>query len=317
MHATLATAPHDTADQHNMDRFLEQHGVPFERHAPLAPLTWYGVGGPARWLVKPASHTQLAALVAHAHQNRVPIYLLGAGANLLVADEGIDGIVIKLDHAAFRDVKIDGTRVTVGAGHDLPKLINQLARAGLAGLECLAGVPATLGGAVRMNAGGAFGEIGTFVAAVTVMQHDGSTQRLQRSDIVFAYRKTSIAAPYILEIELALTTADPAALRARVREIMDLKTASQPFAAHSAGCTFKNPPPAPDGRKRPAGMLIDQAGLKGFRVGGAHVSAQHANFVVADEGAKAADILAVIRHVETTIEQRHGIKLEREVVVWP
>jgi UDP-N-acetylmuramate dehydrogenase len=300
-----------------MDRLLSDLHIPHERDVPLAPLTWYGVGGPARVLARPSSMQQLSALAVRAHEEKAPVYVLGAGANLLVADEGVDGLVIQLNDPAFKRLKVAGNLVTVGAGFDLAKLVLEMARQGLGGLEVLAGIPATVGGAVRMNAGGAFGDIGKSVKRVQVMDGTGQIYYRDRDDLVFSYRKTNIAARYILEVEFELTPDDPDALGKRVREVFFYKKNSQPLADHSAGCAFKNPPPREDGTRLAAGKLIDDAGLKGYRVGGASVSPQHANFVVADKGAKAADILAVIQHAQQVVLEKYGILLEREVVVWP
>lgn len=303
-----------------MERLLSDLHIPHQRDVPLGPLTWYGVGGPARFLAKPSSIDQLSALAVRAHEQKVPVYVLGAGANLLVADEGVEGIVVSLADPAFKRLKVEGNIVTVGAGFDLAKLVLETARQGLGGLEVLAGIPATLGGAVRMNAGGAFGDIGKSVRRVQVMDGTGQLYCHDRDDLVFSYRKTNIIARYILEVELELTPDEPTALMKRVREVMAYKQTSQPLADHSAGCAFKNPPPPPgseNGTKRSAGKLIDDAGLKGYRVGGAMVSPQHANFVVADKGAKAADILAVIQYAQQVVLEKYGILLEREVVVWP
>lgn len=300
-----------------MEDLLHDLQIRHELNAPLAPLTWYGVGGPARVLAHPSSVQQLSALAARAHELRLPVYVLGNGANLLVSDAGVDGLVVQLDDPAFRQCRIDENIVTVGAGHDMAKLVNHTAREGLGGLECMAGIPASLGGATRMNAGGAYGDIGKSVSRVAVMDASGQVYHRDRDDLVFSYRKTNIVAKYIVEVELELIPEDPDALGRRVKEIFAYKKATQPLADFSAGCAFKNPPPGADGEKRSAGRLIDMAGLKGFSIGGAQVSPQHANFVVAARGATATDILAVIAHAQQVVLDKYEVKLEREVVVWP
>lgn len=300
-----------------MRQLLEDLHVPYVLNAPLAPETWYGVGGPAAVLAKPSSVQQLAALAARAREMNIPVYVLGSGANLLVADAGVDGLVVKLSDPCFKRVEINGNIVTAGAGADLAKLVLQTAKAGLAGIECLAGVPASIGGAVRMNAGGRFGDIGRSVRRVKVMDTSGHVYYRDREDLAFSYRKSSIVAKFILEVELELTPDDPETLMQEVKRIFLLKSESQPLGDHSAGCAFKNPPPGPDGQPRSAGRLLDQAGLKGYRVGGAEVSPQHANFTVAHPGCKATDILAVLDHAQKVVLEKFGVKLEREVVVWP
>jgi len=301
-----------------LEALFVELNIPYETEVPLGPLTWYGVGGKARILARPENVQQLSALVARCHRRQAPTYVLGSGANLLVRDEGVDGVVIRLNHKSFRQLKIEDNLVTVGAGYDLAKLVLETAKAGLAGLEVLAGIPATVGGAVRMNAGGAFGDVGRSVRRLQVMDGAGQVYYRDREDLVFDYRKTNIAAPYVLEVEFELDADDPDELVRRVKEIFLYKKSTQPMSENSAGCAFKNPVIDDlTGARESAGKLIDQAGLKGFRIGSARVSEHHANFIAADPGGAAADVLAVIAHVEEVVEKRFGVKLEREVVVWP
>ena len=308
-----------------MRSILERLNIRFETDVPIGrERTWYQVGGNAPFVAHPDNTQQLAALASACHEAGVATYVLGAGANLLVLDEGVDGIVVQLDSEGFKSLRVDGTQVTAGPGVELPKLVLETARLGLGGLDCLAGIPATVGGAVRMNAGGTYGDIGTSVEKVEVMNAAGQVYYRQRDDLVFSYRRSNIVARYILDVTFNLTEEDPAELRKRVKEVFFYKRASQPMAERSAGCAFKNPPPeaVPEGsgEKLPwagAGKLIDLAGLKGFRIGGAEVSQLHANFIVTHAGCKAADVLAVMMHVQQTVQSRFGIALEREVAVWP
>jgi len=297
----------------DMNSDLRELGIPFDADVPLGPLTWFGVGGCAMVLAHPMDVEQLSALAEYCHDRHMPMRVLGSGANLLVADEGVDGVVVKLDAPNFNQKHININKVTVGAGYSLFKLVPETARAGLAGLEVLAGIPASVGGAVRMNAGGTYGDIGQVVSRVRTMDLAGKIS--DHHDVIFGYRSTNIAEPFILEVEFDLSREEAQELTRRYKHIFDQKKASQPFEENAAGCTFKNPP-AEDGRK--AGELIDKAGLKGFQIGGARVSGQHANFIAAcDKNCTAADILAVIDHVQHTVHQRHGIMLQREVVLWP
>lgn len=301
-----------------------------ETDVPLGALTWYGVGGPAQVLAHPSTTQQLSALMARCHEARVPVYLLGSGANVLVADEGVPGVVIRLDDPAFRQVVREKETLTVGAGYDLARLVLYTAKNGLAGLECLAGIPASVGGAVRMNAGGAYGDIGRAVRRVEVMDATGQVYYRDRDDLAFGYRKTNIVAKCIVNVEFELAEDDPDALMRQVKRIFLFKKATQPLADRSAGCAFKNPqrpagfeedaPAGGGGDVSPrlsAGWLIERAGLKGFRIGGAWISDHHANFIVADAGCRAADVLAVMDHAQRAVLERFGIQLEREVVVWP
>lgn len=306
----------------SIEKLIADLNIPHELNAPLAPLTWYGLGGPARVLARPSSAQQLSALASKCHEAGVRMYVLGSGANLLVLDQGVDGLVVQLSDPAFKQMEIKENIVTVGGGYDLARLVLDTARAGLAGLEALAGIPASVGGAIRMNAGGAYGEIGTRIKRIRVMDATGHVYYRDRDDLVFSYRKTNIVAKFILEAELELEPDDPDQVARRVKEVFFMKKNSQPLAAHSAGCAFKNPAPEAFPENSPyvgwsAGKLIDRADLKGFRIGGAEVSNVHANFVTADPGAKAADVLAVIEHCQKTVRERFGVTLEREVVVWP
>ena len=286
-----------------------------EYDVPLGPRTWYGVGGNAHVVAHPSSVAQLSALVMQCHNHHWPMYVLGGGANLLVRDEGVCGVVVQLDAPSFGQVKIEGSHVIAGAGADLMKMVLQLAREGLAGLEVVAGIPGTVGGAVKMNAGGVYGEIGSFVCRVQVMAAGGHVYYRDRDDLEFGYRASNIVAPFILEVQFELDRDEPEPLMRRVKEIFFYKRNTQPLDQDSAGCAFKNPP---DQVGATAGQLIDRAGLKGFSIGGARVSEVHANFIVVDkQTVRADDIYAVMNHVQEVVLAKSGIQLQREVVVWP
>ncbi|HEY7115940.1 MAG TPA: UDP-N-acetylmuramate dehydrogenase, partial [Tepidisphaeraceae bacterium] len=202
------------------------------------------------------------------------------------------------------------TQVDAGAGVDMQKLIIKTVRAGLAGIECLAGIPGTIGGGVRMNAGGKFGDIGGFVRTVTVMDDEGTIFTRTRDDLIFQYRHTNIAARFILGATLALEEDDPEKIMKRTKEIWMFKQNSQPLNTKNCGCVFKNP------RGLSAGALIDKAGLKGLRVGGAEVSEKHANFIVAHPGCQAADVKRLINIIKEKVWERNEITLETEVQIW-
>ena len=232
------------------------------------------------------------------------------------------GVVLQLDAEGWRGCSINRRtgRVGVGGGHDLFTLVQRLANAGLSGFEAMAGIPGTVGGAAKMNAGGAFGDFGSTVDRLTVLQADGTVQRLHRDALSFGYRR-GVEAPLVLHAVLRLTPADPAAVRARVKEVFSYKKRVQPMGDRSAGCAFKNPVEAhgvtPWASPPTAGQLIDRAGLKGHRIGAAYVSPVHGNFLAADADATSADeIITLIEHVQRTVAERFGVVLEREVVVW-
>src|SRR3954471_19294627 len=283
-----------------------------EENVPLARFTWYKIGGPARYFVRPRSAAELSEAAVRCADNGIPVYVLGLGANLLVSDEGVpDGAVFRLDADHWRRVKFDKTIVEVGAGADMQKLLVRTVRQGLAGIECLAGIPGTVGGGVRMNAGGKFGDLGAVVTRVNVMDAEGTVFERTKDDLVFDYRSTNIAAPFILGATLELDEDDPQRIMAKTKEIWMYKRNSQPLNTKNCGCIFKNP------RGLSAGALIDQVGLKGMRVGGAEVSTKHANFFVAYPGCKADDVLKLVKIVREKVHDKHQIVLESEVKMWP
>jgi UDP-N-acetylmuramate dehydrogenase len=279
-------------------------------NAPLAPLTWYRIGGPAKYLIRPRSVEELQLATRRCAENSIPTYVLGLGANLLVGDAGVKGAIFRLDADFSRRVQIDGTNVLVGAGVDMQKLVLRSVRSGLAGIECLAGIPGTIGGGVRMNAGGKFGDIGAVVSTVTVMDQTGDIFQRTKDDLVFDYRSTNISAKFILDATLELDQDEPDNILRRTREIWMYKRNTQPLNTKNCGCIFKNP------RGLSAGAIIDQAGLKGTKVGGAEVSEKHANFVIAHPGCKADDVLRLIKMIREKVWEKNQIHLESEVQIW-
>lgn len=285
-----------------------------ENH-PLARHTWYRIGGPARYFVTPRDEHELSEVVRRANDSQIPVYFLGLGANVLISDGGVDGIVIRLSKERWMEGAVFGNRMICGAGADVQKLVLKAARAGLAGLEVMAGIPGTVGGAVRMNAGGKFGDFGGLVKSVRLMDTHGHIADYSKDEVHFSYRHSELPAPYILGATIQLEECDPEEISKRTKDIWMYKRNSQPLNAKSAGCVFKNPPAEASGG-RSAGALIDQAGLKGLRMGGAEVSAVHANFFVAAPGTKADDVLALIEMVKERVAEKFGVMLENEVRVW-
>jgi len=279
-------------------------------NVPLGPLTWYRVGGAARFLCAPSSAEDLKEIARRAREAELPVKVLGRGANVLVRDNGFNGLVVRLDHPEFRAIRFQGPRVIVGAGYDLMKLCLATVRRGLAGLECLAGIPGTVGGAIRMNAGGRFGCIADVVDRFEVLTPEGGVETRTREQAGFAYRRCALGNGIVLRAELGLAPEDRQALAQRFRQNWDYKKKTQPLADRSAGCVFKNPP------GESAGRLIDQAGLKGERCGGAVVSRQHANFISADDGADASDVLRLIDRIRTRVRATFQRDLELEIDVW-
>lgn len=295
----------------------------FITHA--APIkTWFGIGGSAARFAKPRTPDDLRTCLAIDPALRV----LGDGANLLVDDDGIDDLVVSLDAPGLAKIEVldaDKGLVRAGAGVHIFKLMNTTIRSGLGGLEVLAGVPATLGGAIVMNAGGAFGQIADVIERVYALDRSGREVVLERSDINFSYRHSGLTHLIVTAADLRLTRGDAAALEARKKEINDYKLRVQPMSANSAGCCFKNPtlPHAIEGigeagKRVSAGLLIDRAGLKGLRHQTARVSDLHGNFLVVDDKSigKARDVIALMDIVNTRVHDRFGVHLDREVVVW-
>lgn len=277
----------------------------------LARFTWYKIGGPATYLVQPRSVEELQEAAKRCTEAGIPIYVLGLGANLLVADRGVDGAVFRLNEEYWRRVKFNGATLDVGAGVDMQKLLLRTVREGKAGLECLAGIPGTVGGGIRMNCGGKFGDFGSVITTVTVMDAQGNVFVRTKDDLVFDYRKTNIVAPFILGATVELDEDDPDAIMARTKEIWMYKRNTQPLNTKNCGCIFKNP------RGLSAGALIDQSGLKGLRVGGAEVSDKHANFIVAHPGCTSEDVLKLVKIIKERVYDKHQVVLESEVRIWP
>lgn len=277
---------------------------------PLAPLTWMNLGGPAQYFIEPRDTAELQRVVVRCHELGLPIYVLGGGSNLLIRDEGVQGAVIRFAKASFAELSVDGTTLQAGAGALLSQAISISVQAGLAGLEVLAGIPGTVGGALKGNAGGRSGEIAETARSVTAMTAKGEIVTRSGDDLTFAYRSSNIAEPFILEGTFELRPDNPDEITNRMRKIWITKKASQPLADQSAGCIFKNP------RGLSAGALIDQAGLKGTRLGGAEISDRHANFIITHDGCKSDDVLRLIDLTRSKIAEQFGADLELEIQIW-
>jgi UDP-N-acetylmuramate dehydrogenase len=278
---------------------------------PLAPLIWFRLGGHAAFFAKPRTLDDLLAVLKRARDASVPLKILGGGSNVLVRDGGVDALVIHLESPFFADVAIVENTVTAGTAVPLTALISQTARAGLAGLEILTGIPGTVGGALRGNAGSRQGAIGQFVRRATVLDTAGEIQVRERDDLSFADRTSNLDEPVIVSAEFEFGREDPESVVRRMRRIWIVKKESQPYGHQSSGCIFKNPSPDVS-----AGALIDQAGLKGARFGGAEVSDRHANFIFAHPGAKASDVLHLIEQIQQRVWQQFGYELEIQLQIW-
>jgi UDP-N-acetylmuramate dehydrogenase len=281
-----------------------------ETNYPLAKDTWYGLGGPADYFIRPETVEQLKTTARRCNENNIPIYVLGFGSNLLINDDGLRAAVIKLEAEKFEQTQFDGEQLTAWAGAKLSELVLTCVKKGLSGIEALTGIPGSIGGAVRMNAGGNFGDIGAAIETVTLMDSQGDIFEKSKPELMFDYRSTNITAQFILNARLKLTSADPEQIMRTVKEIWIYKKNSQPLNTRNCGCVFKNP------RGVSAGALIDRAGLKGLQIGGAVVSEKHANFIIAEKGCKSRDVVRLIDAVKERVKEQFGIELELEIEIW-
>jgi|SRR6185295_2511951 len=277
---------------------------------PLAPHTWFHLGGPAEYFAEPHNVDELVALVRRCREENVPVRVLGGGSNVLVREQGVPGVVLHLSAPAFTDIGVNRQIVSAGGGAKLSLIISTSVREGLAGLETLVGIPGTLGGALHGNSGSRGGDVGQWTCQATVLTRAGEILQRKREELVFAYRESSLDELVILSAQFQLEPDDPEDLTKRMQKQWIIKKASQPLSHQSAGCIFKNP------RGMSAGMLIEQAGLKGTRVGQAEVSERHANFIIASPSAASDDVLKLIDEVRARVLERLGIELETEIEVW-
>jgi UDP-N-acetylmuramate dehydrogenase len=290
-----------------LDALAGERGIDLERDAPLAPLTTLRVGGPADRLATPRTRAELLATLALARDAGVPWFVLGNGSDLVVADGGMRGLMIR---NRARALAVEGVMVTADAGAAMAQLVKRCTAEGLTGLEFGISIPGSLGGAVWANAGAHAGEMKDVVAEVEAWDpRDGDLHRLATADCAFAYRESRFkhAPEVVLSAVLRLERGDPAAIGARVDEHQARRRATQPLADQNAGSVFRNPP------GDYAGRLIDAAGLKGFRIGTARVSELHANFIVTDRGGRAGDVRALGEHVRSVVADRFGVELAYEI----
>lgn len=275
-------------------------------HAPLSGITWFRVGGAAEVMFRPEDRQDLLDFMA-AKPADVPVTLIGVGSNLLVRDGGVPGVVIRLGRP-FTSIDIDGTTVTVGAACLDLNVAIACREAGVAGLEFLSGVPGTIGGALRMNAGAYGKEMRDVVRWAEALDPDGRLHRLTPDDLDFTYRKSAVPEGWIfLGACLDGEPGETEAIAARMTEISDARKESQPIRTRTGGSTFKNPKDAK------AWELIDGAGCRGLKLGGAMVSEKHCNFLINTGEATAADLEALGEEVRRRVADRFGVDLEWEI----
>jgi len=281
------------------------------RDYPLARLTTIRTGGSADMFARPGTIAELERLVSWAAAEGLEVGVVGSGSNLLVADDGVRGLVIKLDKE-LSTIELDGTRIRCGGGARLPTVSARAAQAGLAGIEFGVSIPGTVGGAVRMNANAYGGELGTVLDWVDVVSSAGTTRR-RPEELEFAYRRSNLQPGEIVARACFQLHAAPSAeVKATLADLRARRKEAQPSGIKTFGSTFKNPTdPRADGRT--AGQLLEAAGCRGLRVGGASFSTKHANFVQNHGDATTADVVAVMAEGRRRVKQEFGIELEAEV----
>ena len=282
-----------------------------ERDFPLARLTTVRTGGPGDFFARPDSPERLAELLSWAKAEGLAVGVVGSGSNLLIADGGFRGLVLKLD-GSLAAIEQDGQRLLCGGGARLPQASARAARAGLTGLEFGVNIPGTVGGAVKMNANAYGGDLARVLEWVEVASPAG-TDRRGPDQLGFSYRRSNLGAREIVaRAAFGLSPADPGAVKAALAEMRLQRKAAQPSGIKTFGSTFKNPDdPRAEGRS--AGVLLDEAGCRGLRVGGARFSEKHANFVENDGEATTADVIALMAEGRRRVRERFGIALEPEV----
>ena len=279
----------------------------FLKDEAMAKHTSYRIGGPANAYITPRDKDDLSQILQFANQHGIATYFVGSGSNLLVADEGIDGLVITLGKSLKR-LEITGATVFAESGVMLGKMVKECISRNLSGVESMIGVPGTLGGALVMNAGAFGGEISNYLKHVTVMEMDGQEKQYQPGDISFSYRHSTFPDDEIvISAEFELIQSDKETVQEKRAVASGGRKATQPLKFRSAGSVFKNP------KEGAAGYYIDQAGLKGTKVGDAEISPIHANFFVNHGKAKASDVVALIRLARETVHDKFGIMLDLEV----
>ena len=276
----------------------------------LSSYTSYRVGGPAEWFVAPRSLESLEASVQYAKEHDLSITLLGAGSNLLIGDSGIPGLVIATRHMRYSNFDPETGRVTFAAGESIPALASAVAERGWEGFEWAVGIPGTIGGAVVMNAGAHSSCIADILVSIEVLRPDGSLQTMTCEELNYSYRTSVLQGSDLIVTQATLQLqpgADPGVVTARTKQHKKHRLATQPYHLPSCGSVFRNPKP------HSAGRLIEEAGLKGFKIGQAQVAELHANFIVNCGGATANDIFNLIRHVQHQVQERWSIGLHPEV----
>ena len=294
----------------NVQAELKEFADFIQMNAPLAPFTQLKIGGPAEVLVLPRSLDELCAFVKRCFDRQLRFHILGSGGNVLVQDEGVKGIVLRLATPAFTQIATDGNRLKAGSGATLSAVIAHATHHGLAGLETLVGLPGTIGGALLLNAGDRTSDIGQYVRRVEVLDIQAKVQMREHDELRFTSTGTILDDPVLLSAEFDLEPERAESIVKRLRKSWIQYKATQPFSYQSAARIFKNPPGLT------AAALIEQTGLIGTRVGAAAVSDRNANYFVVEPGATTRDVLRLIELVRTRVQDRFHLELELAISVW-
>jgi UDP-N-acetylmuramate dehydrogenase len=282
-----------------------------KRKEPLSQHTTMKIGGPADLFIEPSSLENIQKVMTFIKERQLPWRAIGRGSNLLVSDKGIEGVVIRLG-SGLSHLSINESTITVGGGHSLVSLSTLISKKGLSGLEFASGIPGSVGGAVYMNAGAHGSDISKILTKAHILFEDGSIEWLSNDEMEFTYRTSVLQKKrpgVVLEAEFKLTMGDRTAIVSQMQKNKDYRKETQPWNFPCAGSIFRNPLP------NYAGKLIEEAGLKGFQIGGAKISEMHGNFIVNAGNATAKDVLDLIQYIKDKILQLYGIKMETEVEI--
>ncbi|MDR3233492.1 MAG: UDP-N-acetylmuramate dehydrogenase [Planctomycetaceae bacterium] len=281
-------------------------------NVPLAMYSRLQLGGKAEFFAEPETETDLTALLRYCSEKQIPVHVLGTGANILVPDDGVAGLTLVLSRPAFNNIIVDGQRITAGGGTKFGQIITQSVVSGLGGIEGLIGIPGTFGGVLSGNSGtNAAGDIGQWVESVCIADFSGCTSDIPRRDITFAYRDSSLDDAVILSATLHLDRDAPKELAKRMQKIWIVRKTQQPTGELPSIYPFKNPAGGVN-----AGDLIDQAGLRGTKVGGANVSERNAGFIVVKPDCSSNDVVRLIRLIKDEVANLTEIELETALQIW-
>ena len=294
----------------NIQQILEQENISKEKiqyNVPMSKYTSFKVGGPAECLIKIETLEELKQILEIAQNNNIKTTIIGNGSNILVKDEGIKGIVLKIEIKKFELSKEN--ELIVGSGNKLGEIAQKLAKEEITGFEFASGIPGCLGGGVTMNAGAYDGEMKDIIQSVTVIDKDGKIREISNEDMHFAYRMSDVQkyGYIVIKAKLKLKKGKKSEIQATVDDLTERRTSKQPLEYPSCGSVFKRPV------GHFAGGLITDSGLKGFSIGGAQVSEKHAGFIINKGGATAEDVLALVKHIQDTVKKDSGVDLVCEI----